>query len=262
MADNINEYLDATEAGEETPTPDPAAAEETETSTEEQPTQEIPEHLRPYITELREEAAKYRTRAKPFNEAFDGYSTQEVDLLLDIVHTLKQDLTTGAHKMRDLAYRVIGEDEEVWNADAPWATQAQAEEIQETGTVAMTPEQIQELIDKQVQAKLQESSKQAEEKEYINNIRSQAAELGYEPGSAMYEALVTEMVASEVNMQQAHENLQKQFAEKFGQPAPVKEATFPPVVQGGQGAGGQKVEPPTNVRDATKAMREWLNDIV
>ena len=54
---------------------------------------------REYVEKLRKEAADRRAGSKPFQEAFEGYEQEEVDVLLGLVRTLSSDPKTAAQQM-------------------------------------------------------------------------------------------------------------------------------------------------------------------
>lgn len=268
----IDAFLDAAETTEVAPEqpaqseePSPAPEAEAAPADAGSGTPEIPEELRPYVKELREESAKYRTALKPYKEAFDGYPQEEVELLLNIVNGFKVDRDSAAQQMRDLAFALLSDETgaptEAWEKGAPWireATDVGGTDNQD-GTVSLTQEQIDEIVQKRIEEQFNQRSQQAEQEKYLEGLRTSAKELGYEPNTPMYEALLTEMVNSEVDMETAHNNLVAQFQERFASgDAPPREFPKPPQNVGG-GQAQEPTEAPKSIKEGTDQLRAWLD---
>lgn len=270
---SIDAFLDAVEAAPEAnapeqpapPTePSPAPEEEAPADATSGPP-EIPDELRPYVKELRDESAKYRTALKPYKEAFDGYPQEEVELLLNIVNGFKVDRDSAAQQMRDLAFALLSDETgaptEAWEKGAPWireATDVGGTDNQD-GTVSLTQEQIDEIVQKRIDEQFNQRSQQAQQEQYLAQLRTDAQALGYEPNSALYEALLTEMVNSEVDMETAHKNLVAQYQEKFGNgEAPPREFPKPPQNVGG-GQAQEPTEAPKTIKEASAQFSSWLD---
>lgn len=240
-------------------------------------TPDIPDDLKPYVEELRQEAAKYRTKFAPYRDAFDGYDDRETSFLLSLVTQLKApDPSQAAKVMRDMAYDMLGES---WAEDAPWAEadipaeepETEGDDMTDAPTTeagAITPEEFQRILDER-DARAKQEQEQAELEKLVEQVKAEAQALGYEPESSDYFLLVnTAMHKTDGDLSKAAEliapitgigtagadttNTQEQTAEPS---AP----RFPPPVQGGSGAApGEAKEGPKNVKEARAAMEEWL----
>ena len=244
-------------------------------------TPDIPDDLKPYVEELRQEAAKYRTKFAPYRDAFDGYDEREVSFLLTLVEQLKApDPSQAAKVMRDMAYDMLGES---WAEDAPWAeAEIPAEEPEEEETEdmtdapttepgAITPEEFQRILDER-DARAKQEQEQAELEKLVEQVKAEAQALGYEPESSDYFLLVNtamhktdgdlskaaELIAPITGIGSATTEDTQPGAE--GQTATPSAPRFPPPVQGGAGAApGEAKEGPKNVKEARAAMEEWLS---
>jgi len=90
----------ASAAAEPAPAPAPDPVPELE---------EIPEgdtFDRAYVEKLRNEAAKHRTRARSFEDAFSGYSESERDRFLDLAGKLNSDPESALDEFRDVTIRL------------------------------------------------------------------------------------------------------------------------------------------------------------
>jgi len=90
---------------EEQPVVEEAPEESSEVSID-----DLPENIKDYIHELREEAKDRRKAHEPYKEAFKDYNDTEKEYLLDLVTTLSTDQEAGAHTMKQLAQHLLGEE--------------------------------------------------------------------------------------------------------------------------------------------------------
>ena len=239
-------------------------------------TPEIPDDLKPYVEELRQEAARYRTKFAPYRDAFDGYDDREVSFLLTLVEQLKApDPSQAAKVMRDMSYDMLGDS---WAEDAPWAEAdipAEPEEETEDMTDAptteassLTAEEIQRILDER-DARSKQEQEQVELEKLVEQVKAEAQGLGYEPDSSDYYLLVnTAMHKTDGDLAKAAELLAPITGISNGD-APAAETAlpeeppaprFPPPVQGGSGAvPADKPDGPKNTKEARAAMEEWLS---
>jgi hypothetical protein len=64
---------------------------------------------RPYVEKLRREAERYRTTARTFEEAFEGYDPADREVLLELAKTLRTSPADAARWMADQAQRLLDE---------------------------------------------------------------------------------------------------------------------------------------------------------
>lgn len=64
---------------------------------------------RKYVEELRDEAAKYRTRSSTYEEAFSGLKEQEAEYMLEALRGIGADDVSGAFKLREVSQIILGE---------------------------------------------------------------------------------------------------------------------------------------------------------
>lgn len=126
-------------------------------------TQQFP---REYVEKLRKEAGDRRTAVKPFEEAFDGYDQEEVDVLLGLVRTLSSDPKTAAAQMAAIVENI---------------NEAYKEEADANGDQAPPP-----VTAKDVEKMLADRDQQAKLDAVTAEIESTAKELGYEQGTEDY----------------------------------------------------------------------------
>lgn len=121
---------------------------------------------RKYVENLRNEAAKYRTEAKPYKEVFEGYDEQSQTVLLNVLTLLREDPAEGAKALREIAQGLSPEEAKQLEADIKEA-EAEDEEID---------------VEKLVEQKLAERDKQKQEESAIEGVIKQATDLGYPQG--------------------------------------------------------------------------------
>lgn len=117
---------------------------------------------RKYVEEVRQEAAKYRTRAKPFEEAFDGYDDEDREALLGLVKELRLNPQAGGARLIDAARQILGDEfDTILNDPTP---------------KALTKEDL----DKEFKAR----EERAAQEQAVLDLEKEARELGYENGTA------------------------------------------------------------------------------
>lgn len=225
----------------------------------------IPDEVRPLIEDLRQEAAKYRTRYAPFRDAFDGYTEDEVRWVLNVFDTMKKDEVAAAKMLRDLSYDMLGS---AWETDAPWQSPDEPaeeevadptkEQTEAAASVGVSKEELMEL--------LEQHRKKTEEDQVIRELHAEARTLGYEPGTADYNILVQAAIARTNGDLFAAAQLVAPItgigveAEGEGEtddapPTPK----FPPTTPGGNGAPAPiSPEPPKSLNEAREAFEKLI----
>ena len=116
---------DLAPAGDPAPAPEPAAAVDPAPSGDPTPAADptsadvdpfeadpaLDAFPRSYVEKLRQEAAARRTEAQAFKEAFDGYSDDDREVLLDLAKTLRTDPASAAEWMRAQAEALLAGDD-------------------------------------------------------------------------------------------------------------------------------------------------------
>ena len=159
-----------------------------------------------YVAGVRSEAARYRTEANRYKQAFEGYDDETVDTWLTAVATWKEDPATVAEWMVEQGSPYLDKNnEEAFNeAEMP-----------------LTRYELQEI--------LAERDNESATEMAVQSVMSEASELGYEPGSSEYIQLLyianneTEgdlVAAAEVLDQQYANMIEAYIAEKSGNMAP------------------------------------------
>lgn len=127
---------------------------------------------REYVQDLRQENAKYRTRARAYEEAFDGYDDDTQTAILEWVRLQRLASEGDADAAAQLEEMFGGDDE------AP-ASPASASLPSEPAPQYLTMDQARELFREEMgqieQARAQQDG--------VNQVIARARDLGYEPGN-------------------------------------------------------------------------------
>lgn len=234
-------------AGEPAPAPAPEAAPAEGGAEETFP--------RSYVEELRQEAARYRTTAKPYEEAFASMSESERRGFLD----LASDLNSSPERALEGFERVVANLRERTGQAAGDPVQAPDADNQ-----LLTPQQVQAIVD----SKLRERDTAAEQNGRVQGVFDQAAALNpaYAEGS---DALVQLLHVAQTDpaaggtLDGAHmvlmgklEALQAQAIEEYRESLSGRSTRRP--VSGGTPTTGKPAEPITDLKEATKRANEIL----
>lgn len=159
-----------------------------------------------YVAGVRNEAARYRTEANRYKQAFEGYDDETVDTWLTAVATWKDDPATVAEWMVEQG--------------SPYLDKNNEEALSEA-EMPLTRYELQQILD--------ERDNESATDMAVQSVMSEASELGYEPGSSEYIQLLyianneTEgdlVAAAEVLDQQYTKMIEAYIAEKSGNMAP------------------------------------------
>ena len=192
MSDDFTPEVEAVEV--DTPEIDTSVAEEPSTFSAE------------YVSELRSEAARYRTEANHYKQAFEGYDDETADTWLTAAATWKDDPATVAEWMVEQG--------------SPYLDKNNEEALTEA-EMPLTRNDLQQI--------LAERDNESATDMAVQSVMSEASELGYEPGSSEYIQLLyianneTEgdlVAAAEVLDQQYTKMIEAYIAEKSGNMAP------------------------------------------
>tara|TARA_B100001939_G_scaffold347259_1_gene368317 strand:- start:2039 stop:2797 length:759 start_codon:yes stop_codon:yes gene_type:complete len=135
---------------------------------------DLPENIKDYIHELREEAKDRRKAHEPYKEAFKDYNDSEKEYLLNLVTTLSTDQETGANAMKELAQHLLGEEPQV----------DQLDELEVHNDIDIPESDL--VSSENIAALVQE---EIEKERMIQDVYEQSRALGFEPESPECEVL-------------------------------------------------------------------------
>lgn len=206
-----------------------AGAEETGSSSTE-PTAEPKVYDEAYVKRLRDENAKYRTRAKDYDEVYGDLDDEDRQTWLELAKAWKTDPKSGVEQMD----RIVQAAREQFKEDVA--------ELEEELDRPLTRREYQEM-----QAK---AAQDAEDAASVARINGEAEKLGYTVGTRAHRTLL--MVAAEEvddgDLAKAHEILkaEKQAAIQEYLDAKVREAenglTQPPAGNGTAPSGAKQIK--------------------
>jgi len=140
-----------------------------------------PAELKKMITDLRKEAASRRVKAKPFEQAFDGFNEKEVAYLLELVEGVAQDPVAGAAGFRDLAKDLMKDEFYEGLDDVPAVTKE--EETEETKDMpALTREELVALLDER-DGKAAQTAAEKEAESQAEAVFREVEEAGFARGT-------------------------------------------------------------------------------
>jgi hypothetical protein len=241
-------------AADGTPPPPPAPAAE---GAEGEPAPET--FPRSYVEELRGEAAKYRTAAKPYEEAFGSLSETEREGYL----ALARDLDANPARALEGFERVV--DNLRTRLGQPAAdTQPQAQAAQGEQAELLTPEQVEARIE----AKLAERDRASQQEQRVQSVFAEAQ--GISPAYAEGSDALVQLLHVAQNDPSAGGTLQGAHMVLMGKLAQLQEQTIQEYrdsltpsgrrpVPGGVPTTGKPVEPVTTIEEATRRANEILN---
>lgn len=219
-----------------TPAPDPAPATPA-------PTADPDTFDRPYVENLRQEAARYRTEAKTFKDAFEGTDDDSRAFLLELNKQLINNPAEAAPELIRIAKQIAGDDfEKLTNPDVP-LTQAQ--------------------LDKQLADRDRARAAEEQQQNSVQAVLNDAKKLGYEentPDMAML--LFHAHNSDDGDLSKAHEQV-KAFKDSIIQQhikdVAERNSGFPSLVTtAGAAPAEQEGGAPKTLGDASKALRAAL----
>ena len=128
----------------------------------------LPDNIKNYITELREEAKDRRKTHEPYKDAFQYYNDAEKNYLLKVVEAVGTDQEVGAKAMKELAEHLLGE------TDAPKA------EAQEEVRIPEAPEENELVAASEIDAIVQ---KEIRKDKMVQQVHEESRSLGFEPNT-------------------------------------------------------------------------------
>ena len=150
---------------------------------------------RSYVEKLRDEAARYRTKAKEYEDNFDGWDPEDKALFLslskDLLSSDKTAAAEAAKKLRSVSDRVA----------------------QELG--AIEEELERPLTKSEMESYLAEKDKERAGQEAINRILTESESLGYEKGTKAFADLIwtaQNVPEAQGQIAKAHEIISAQVA--------------------------------------------------
>lgn len=128
---------------------------------------------REYVEELRREAAQYRTRARDYDQAFEGYDDESREALLQYVQLSYRANNGDADAARQLEEMFGGDDDDALSSPADPSS--------------LTPEpDYRQIAREEAQALLDAREAERAQQEGIDAVRRAGEELGYEFGTEDY----------------------------------------------------------------------------
>lgn len=160
-----------------------------------------PPEVQKYVTELRQESAGYRDRFKPFRDAFEGYEDADRDIWLEAARTFSEDPVAVATWMREQADAILST---TGPGDQDQTTDGESEPSDQPLTRADLDRYFAER--ERAEAERRADAERAAENE---RITAEAKELGYQPNTPQYAALLYAAVhQTNGDLAAAHEALE------------------------------------------------------
>lgn len=156
---------------------------------------------RAYVEKLRDENAKWRTKVRHYEGAFNGFNEGEQEYLLEVITTLSDDQEVGAMQLRNIAQNLLG-DKFLEGIEGVGPVEAVEEEEEgKDGTVAdkpktgeLTAEELQRILDERDATKEQtaaERQRAAEEEAMIEEVFSEIEAAGFERGTEAFQTALS-----------------------------------------------------------------------
>lgn len=147
------------------PAPEPESAPE--------PERTFPEKV---VTDLRQEAARYRTERNVYRDAFEGFEPAEQEAFLNMVTNLREDPDKALEQFRGVSDRLakqLGKETPVETEPTP------TPEPTPEAAPAVTAESIQQMVAEGVKAVLDSRDAEAAQRKEIDDTLAQAETLGF-----------------------------------------------------------------------------------
>lgn len=127
------------------------------------------------LRRARDEAAKYRTRARRFEEAFEGYDDTEVSQALELYQLLQKDPKAAHQRFQAVA----GNLEQYLREQGMWE---EADAVAKAADTGLSRADVEKLMEEREQRAARDRA--------VQSIISDAAKLGYEEGTWQQGALL------------------------------------------------------------------------
>lgn len=195
---------------------------------------------RSYVEELRKESAKYRTKAKPYEEAFAEYDDESREVLLSLARELISDPEAGARRMVEISKNILDDKfEDVLKDPSPRPLTAQ-----------------------DVDRMFSERESKAQQEAAVRAVEQEAADLGYADGTAD-RALLFSIANTETlgDLKAAHEKIQARnqtIIDAYLEEKRAAGEAFPTPTSAGVGAGADG-GPPKDFAEAKKGLLAFLS---
>lgn len=235
------EFLENLEQQQSAPDPEPAPAAAPaggdDSSSSSTPDPDV--FPRDYVEELRQEAGKYRTRAQPFLDAFDGYDDEARDVMLGLTRALRESPESAARDMIEISRALLGDEfDRLISGD--------------TEPKPLTREDL--------EREFQAREEQAAQERLVAQIESEVRELGYEKDSDAEAMLYGVAARRGGDIGEAHKFLQdlRQVAvDEYLNGKRQQSEAFVPVTTDGVTASNE-TGPPKDFAEASARMRAML----
>ncbi len=198
---------------------------------------------RAYVTKLRQESAGYRTKHKPYEEAFGKYSEDERAVWFELAAGLVNDPQTTAKRFQEIAAAVLGEGEK---PPDPVANDSADED-----EAPLTRKQVQELM--------AERDRTADLDGRVSRIKATAVGLGYKEGSVGYRTLLITAQENGGDIDAAHKLLEGERQSHIDAYIAAKKADAEGApATGGTGSTAGQERSITTWAQASDALRERM----
>lgn len=191
---------------------------------------------RSYVEELRQESAKYRTQAREFSDAFDGYDDDARAEMLGIVRDLVAAPESAAARMIEVAKALYGDEFEA--------------RIKDNKPRALTQDDL--------EREFQRREAQRAEQEAVAAVQREAAELGYpdeSPEAVMLYGLAAKFHAGDLRAADKYlKDLKEAAVAEYLTAKQGQAEAFPPVT-----TGGAAPSPASEVKTFDDARKAFLN---
>ena len=216
---------------------------------------------REVVEKLRQENAKWRTRTREVESAFEGYSPAEKERFLELAHQLSTD-PEGAYTefaaVTDRLAKQLGKEQPVVSEEAAPAEEPAPEP--DSGPAALTAEDIEKMVADRIAAE----RAAAENEQRVNATLAEAEGLGdaykTQAGKAFLLALAQEANTDLEGAHKVHEELLQQVRDEAiaEYRKGLRSGQHPPRLPAGDPTAPGTSGPPKTLAEARKAMEERL----
>ena len=208
-----------------------------------------------YVTKLREQAAKYRTKAKEMESqygAFQGLDPDDFGWFANAASTYKEG---GLNALTEYARPLYADLIEA--GVTPAQAEAVVEKVEEAAESGKPLDEaaIEKILDQKLTAKEEAARKEADFQKEIANVTAVLQEAGYPHGTPEAEEILNRAVAHKITVQEAikrYEAFKQSLIDNYVQ----SKASAPRTVNGT--AGAETPRQPRNGKEAAEMARAYM----
>ncbi len=209
---------------------------------------------RAYVEQLRDEAARYRTRGRDYEQVFEGYDEETRAGWLELISMAKA--AEDNPEIQQQLAQMLGFELQ------PSDVQAMEETIQEDRP--LTREEMMQIARDEARSLYAEEQSARDEQNAIRDIQNNAKALGYDQESPDYVLLlkfandmdVPDLEAADAKVKEYHHAKYEEFIQRK-----TSEASQSPVAPSGNGVSPSIVQTPKTWEAARDALHERLSNI-